>query len=72
MCSPLTWWLKVLHLPMLLPLVVVSAGPGALFSVISDSVRYFEISFSMSPGHVEKYSSLIDWSRVSLVGQKRI
>ena len=24
------------------------------FSVISDSGRYFEISFSVSPGHVEK------------------
>ena len=28
--SPLTWWIKVLHLTLLLPLVDVSAGPGAL------------------------------------------
>ena len=42
------------------------------FSVISDSGRYFEISFSVSPGHVEKDPSLIAWSRVRLVGQKRI
>ena len=27
MCSPLTWWIKVLHFPLLLPLVVVSAAP---------------------------------------------
>ena len=38
------------------------------FDVISDSGRYFEISFSMSPGHVEKDPSLIAWSRVRLVG----
>ena len=38
------------------------------FSVISDSGRYFEISFSVSPGHVEKDPSLISWSRVRLVG----
>ena len=42
------------------------------FSVISDSGRYLEISFSMSPGHVDKDTSLIAWSRVSLVGQQRI
>ena len=29
------------------------------FDVISDSGRYFEISFSVSPGHVEKDLSLI-------------
>ena len=29
------------------------------FAVISDSERYFEIIFSMSPGHVEKDPSLI-------------
>ena len=29
------------------------------FDVISDSGRYFEISFSVSPGHVEKDPSLI-------------
>ena len=42
------------------------------FDVISDSGRYFEISFSLSPGHVEKDPSLIDWSRVRLVGLHRI
>ena len=42
------------------------------FAVISDSGRYFEISFSVSPGHVEKYPSLIAWSRVRLVGQQMI
>ena len=42
------------------------------FAVISDSGRYFEIRFSVSPGHVGKYPSLIDWSRVRLVGQQRI
>ena len=34
------------------------------FSVISDSGRYFEICFYMSPVHVEKDTSLIAWSRV--------
>ena len=42
------------------------------FSVISDSGRYFEISFSMSPGHVDKDLFLIAWSRVRLVEQQRI
>ena len=42
------------------------------FAVISDSGRYFEISFSVSPGHVEKDTSLIAWNRVRLVGQQRI
>ena len=42
------------------------------FAVISNSGRYFEISFSVSPGHVEKYPSLVDWSRVRLVGQQRV
>ena len=42
------------------------------FAVIYNSGRYFEISFSVGPGHVEKYPSLIAWSRVSLVGQQRI
>ena len=42
------------------------------FAVISDSRRYFEISFSVSPGYVEKNPSLISWIRVRLVGQKRI
>ena len=42
------------------------------FAVISDSGRYFEISFSVSPSHVEKDPSLIAWSRVRLVGQQRI
>ena len=42
------------------------------FSVIYDYGRYFGISFSVSPGHVEKDPSLIAWSRVRLVGQKRI
>ena len=42
------------------------------FAVIYDSGRYFEISFSVIPGHIEKDSSLIAWSRVYLVGQQRI
>ena len=42
------------------------------FAVISDSGRYFEIRFSVSPYHVEKDLSLIAWSRVRLVGQQRI
>ena len=42
------------------------------FAVIYDSERYFDISFSVSPGHVEKDPSLIAWSRVRLVGQQRI
>ena len=42
------------------------------FDVIYDSGRYFEISFSVSPGHVEKDPSWIAWIRVRLVGQQRI
>ena len=42
------------------------------FAVISDSGRYFEISFSVSPGHIDKDPSLIAWSRVRLVGQHMI
>ena len=42
------------------------------FSVISDSGRYFEIRFYVSPVHVDKDTSLISWSRVRLVGQQRI
>ena len=42
------------------------------FAVISNYRRYFEISFSMSPVHVEKDPYLIDWSRVRLVVQKNI
>ena len=42
------------------------------FALICDYGRYFEISFSVSPGHVEKDTSLISWSRVRLVGQQRI
>ena len=45
---------------------------GCPFAVISDSGRYFEISFSVSPSHVEKDPSFIAWSRVRLVGQHRI
>ena len=41
-------------------------------AVISDSGRYFEIIFSLSPLHVAKDPSLIAWIRVSLFGQKRI
>ena len=37
--------------------------------VISDYGRYFGISFSVSPGHVDKDPSLIAWSRVRLVGK---
>ena len=40
--------------------------------VIYDSGRYFEIRFSVSPGHVEKDFSLIAWSRVRFFGQQRI
>ena len=36
--------------------------------VISDCGKYFEMSFSVSPGHVEKDQSLISWSSVRLVG----
>ena len=42
------------------------------FAVISDSGRYYDISFYVSPGHVDKDPSLIAWSRVRLVGQQRI
>ena len=59
--------------------VAVAAAAGRCFcwsrypfALIYDSGRYFEISFSVSPGHVEKYPSLIAWSRVRLVGQQRI
>ena len=30
LCSHLPWWIEMLNFPMLLPLVVVSDGPGAL------------------------------------------
>ena len=33
------------------------------FAGIYEYGRYFEISFSVSPGHVEKNPSLIAWSR---------
>ena len=42
------------------------------FSVIYDSGRYFGIIFSVSPVYVEKDPSLIDCSRVRLVGKQRI
>ena len=42
------------------------------FSMISDSRRHFENSFSVNPGHVEKDPSLVFWSRVRLVGQQMI
>ena len=41
-------------------------------AVISDSGRYFEMSLSVSPGHVAKDTSLISWRRVHFFGQKRI
>ena len=41
-------------------------------AMISDSMRYFEIILSLSPGHVEKDPSLIAWSMVCLVGQQKI
>ena len=41
-------------------------------AVIYDSGRYFEISFSVSPGHVVKDPYLISWSRARLFGQHRI
>ena len=59
----------MLHLQQLLTRAVVSAGIGALFYVIHDSGIYFEMSFSVITGHVEKDPSFIDWIRVSLVGQ---
>ena len=42
------------------------------FDVISDSGRYFEINFSVGPGHVKKDPSVIALIRVRLVGQQRI
>ena len=42
------------------------------FAAISDSGRYFEISVSASPVHIEKDPYLIAWSRVRLVGQQKI
>ena len=30
LCSPLPWWIKVLHFQLLLPLVIIYAGTGAL------------------------------------------
>ena len=42
------------------------------FAVIYYYGRYFEVSFSVIPGHVDKDPSLIAWIRVSLVGQQRI
>ena len=42
------------------------------FDVIYNSGIYFEIIFSVIPGHVEKDQSFIVWSRVNLVGQQRI
>ena len=42
------------------------------FAVIYYSGRYFEIIFSVSPGHVDNDPSLISWSRVRLVGQQMI
>ena len=41
-------------------------------AVIYDSERYFDMSFSVSPGYVAKYPSLIAWIRVRLVGQQMI
>ena len=43
-----------------------------LFAVISVSGRYFEIRFSVIPGHVEKDPSLIACISVRLVGHQRI
>ena len=42
------------------------------FGMISDYGRYFEMSFSVSPGRVEKDPSLIACIRICLVGQQRI
>ena len=42
LCSTLPWWINVLHLLLLLPLVVVSAGPGALFlwfMILGDTLK---------------------------------
>ena len=36
--------------------------------MIYDSRRYFKISFSMNPGHVDKDISLIAWIRVIWLG----
>ena len=40
--------------------------------VIHDSGRYFEMSFSVIPGHVAKYPFLIACSRVCFLMQQRI
>ena len=40
--------------------------------VISDSGRYFEISFAVSPGHVAKDPSFISWIMVSFVRHQSI
>ena len=42
LCSPLHWWIKVLHLTLLLPLVVVYAVTGALllwYLILLDNLR---------------------------------
>ena len=39
-------------------------------AVISDSGIFFQIIFSVSPGHVSKDLSLISWSRVCFLGSR--
>ena len=42
LCYPLPWWIKVLHLPLLMPMVVVSAGTGALllwYLIMGDTLK---------------------------------
>ena len=42
LCSPLPWWIKLLHLTLLLSLIVVSAGPGAilmLYLILGDTLK---------------------------------
>ena len=42
LCSPLPWWIKVSHLHLLLPLVVDSAGPGAIwpwYLILGDTLK---------------------------------
>ena len=42
LCYPLPWWIKVLYFPLLLPLVVISTGPGALlmwYLILGDTLK---------------------------------
>ena len=50
----------------------LSCWPRCPLAGISDSGRYFEMSLSVSPGHVAKDQYLIVWNRERFVGQQRI